>query len=176
MKKIFFITTLFYSLFFANTAVVAQNDTSIDFKIKNIGFNVNGNFSKAVVTSNFDKNNLADSYISAVVAINAINTNNKKRDKHLLETDYFDETKYKHLTLVSRKIEKNSNNNYKLTGKLTIKKTTKTVVIPLVINENESLFTMTSNFEINRRDYDVGGSSWILSNTVKIQVKHTIKK
>ena len=176
MKKIIFITTLFYSLFFANTSVVAQSYTSIDFKIKNIGFNVNGSFSKVVVTSNFDKNNLADSFINAVVAINTINTNNKKRDKHLLETDYFDETNYKHLKLVSSKIEKDATNNYKLTGELTIKKTTKTVVIPLVINENKSSFTITSNFELNRRDYGVGGSSWILSNTVKIQVKYTIKK
>ena len=176
LKKIIFITALFYSLFFANTSVVAQSDTSIDFKIKNIGFNVNGSFSKVVVTSNFDENNLADSFINAVVAINTINTNNKKRDKHLLETDYFDETNFKHLKLVSSKIEKDSTNNYKLTGKLTIKKITKNVVVPLVINENESSLTMTSNFELNRRDYGVGGSSWILSSTVKIQVKHTIKK
>jgi len=176
MKKIIFITTLFCSLFFVNTSISAQSNISIDFKIKNIGVYVNGNFTKAVVTSNFEKNNLDDSFINAVVEIKSINTNIKKRDKHLLETDYFDETNYKELKLVSSKIEKVSDNNYKVTGKLTIKKTTKTVVIPLVIKEDESSFTITGNFELNRRDYGVGGSSWVLSKTVKIKVKYIIEK
>ena len=176
MKKIIFITAIFWSLFFVSTSLHAQSNTSIDFKIKNIGVYVDGSFSKAVVTSNFDKNNLADSFIKAIVEINSINTNNKKRDKHLLETDYFDEPNYKQMKLVSSKIEKVSTNNYKLTGKLTIKKTTKTVVIPLVISENESSYKITGNLELNRRNYEVGGSSWVMSNTVKIKVKHTIEK
>ena len=171
MKNIFFCC-----LFFITTLAFAQSSTSIDFKIKNIGIYVNGSFSNAVVTSNFDANNLDDSFINAVVDINSINTNNKKRDKHLLEDDYFDEKNYKQMKLISTKIEKTAVNNYKLTGKLTIKKTTKTVVIPLTINETGQSTTMNMNFELNRRDYDVGGSSWVLSNAVKIEVKHIIEK
>ena len=176
MKKLIFMTAIYVGLFFISTSAIAQiNTTTIDFKIKNIGVNVDGNFSKVKVTSNFNKNNLSDSFINAVVEISSINTNNKKRDAHLLKTDYFDETNYKEMKLASTKIEKISVNTYNLTAKLTIKKTTKTVVIPLIISESGGTTILNASFEVNRRNYDVGGSSWVMSDTVKIKVKHTIK-
>lgn len=176
MKNIIFSAIIFGCLFFIIPVAVAQNNTSkIDFKIKNFGIYVNGNFSRVAVISNFDKDSLANSFINALVEINSIDTNNKKRDKHLLNTEYFDELNYKQLKLVSTKIEKKAANNYVLTGKLTIKKTTKTVVIPLIIDENEEGIVLSTNFELKRRDYGVGGKSWVMSNMVIIEVKHTIK-
>jgi len=177
MKKIVLIITVFVSVFFISTSAKAQSNlTTIDFKIKNIGVFVDGNFSNITVTSNFDTHNLENSFMNATVQINSINTNNKKRDKHLLESSYFDESNYKQMKLVSTKIEQVSTNEYKLTGKLTIKKTTKTVVIPLTISDSEKAITVKGNFKLNRRDYGVGGNSWVMSKEVKIQVKHTIKK
>ncbi len=178
MKTNIFVTAIFVSLFFISETVIAQSDVTatVDFKIKNIGVYVKGNFSEATITSNFDKNDLENSFINAVIAINSINTNNKKRDKHLLEDDYFNVDKYKQMELVSTKIEKVSDNNYRLTGTLTIKKTSKTVYIPLVIRDDNQSLSIDADFEVNRRDYGVGGSSWVMSNTVKIKVKHTVKK
>ena len=174
MKKLI-LNSVFCILFCAPISILSQ-ETSIDFKIRNIGVYVDGTFNKVSTTSDFDANNLTASFINAVVEINGINTNNKKRDKHLLEAEYFDEANYKQMKLVSTKIEKISNNNYRLTGKLTIKKITKTIVIPLVISEKDQSTVIRANFELNRRDYGVGGSSWVMSNTVKIKVKHTIEK
>ena len=178
MKKITFITTILVGLFFMSTMAIAQNgtNTTVNFKIKNIGVYVKGNFSDATITSNFDKNDLENSFVNAVISINSINTNNKKRDKHLLEDDYFDVDTYKQMNLVSTKIENVSGNNYKLTGTLTIKKKSKTVYIPLIIRDDGQLFSIDADFDINRRDYGVGGSSWVMSNTVKIKVKYTVKK
>lgn len=177
MKKIILSLVTFCSLFLIDMSVAAQNnkETKIDFKIKNIGMYVDGGFSEATITASFNKNNLANSFINANIDVASINTNNEKRDKHLLSNDYFDVATYKKMKLVSTKIEKVSDNIYRLTGNLTIKKTTKPVVIPLVINENESSVMINGNFELNRRDYGVGGRSWVLSNKVKIQVKHILK-
>ena len=174
MKKLIF-NSVFCILFFAPISMFSQK-TSIDFKIRNIGVYVDGSFNKVSATSNFDANDLTASFINAEVEISTINTNNKKRDKHLLEAEYFDEANYKQMKLVSTKIEKISSNNYKLTAKLTIKKTTKTIVVPLVVSENDNSMVISASFELNRRDYGVGGSSWVMSNTVKIKVKHTIEK
>ncbi len=65
---------------------------------------------------------------------------------------------------------------YKLTAKLSIKNTTKLISIPLEIIENNDSLMIKSNFEINRKDYDVGGNTWVLSNIVKIQVVFNAKK
>ncbi len=178
MIRNFISATICIGLFFLSTTVIAQNTTktTVDFKIKNIGVYVKGSFSQASVTSNFDEHDLDNSYINAVITINSISTNNNKRDKHLLESDYFDENNHKQMKLVSTKIERVTANTYKLTGTLTIKKKSKKVVIPLVIRDTDESLSVEANFELNRRDYGVGGSSWVLSNTVKINVKHTVKK
>jgi len=176
MRKLIFVVVIFTGFFFPNSSVIAQgNTTVIDFKIKNIGVYVDGSFDNVNTTINFDKNNLKNSYINAEVAINSIDTGNKKRDKHLLKADYFDETNFKQMKLTSTKIEKVATNKYKLTAKLSIKKTTKTVVIPLIVSNSGNATILNASFEVNRRHYGVGGNSWVLSDTVKIKVKHTIK-
>ena len=50
------------------------------------------------------------------------------------------------------------------------------MIIPMLINTSDDGTEMQCYFEINRKDFDVGGSSLVLSNTVKINVKHTAKK
>lgn len=169
--------TILVVCLFLSMPGVAQNDsTTIDFKIKNFGVYVNGSFSQVTITSNFDTNNLEKSFITAMVPIHSINTNNTKRDKHLLASDYFDEPNYKQLKLTSTNIKKTATNTYEITANLTIKKTTKSIVIPARISEDDEEIVLNASFELNRRDYGVGGSSWVMSNTVKIQVKHIIKK
>jgi polyisoprenoid-binding protein YceI len=178
MRLIPFLSLFLIVIFNSRGQQLVQNnaETSVDFKIKNIGMYVNGTFTEATVSSNFNTKNLEESYINATINVNSINTKNTKRDKHLLKDDFFDVEKYTTIKLVSTKIEKVSENNYKLKAKLTIKKTTKSIVIPLEVVEDDRSITIKSNFSLNRRDYGVGGSSWVLSNTVKIRIIYIAKK
>ena len=153
-----------------------QKSASVDFKIKNMGFNVDGNFSDVSVVTNFKSNNLTHSYINGTIKVSSIDTDNAKRDKHLRTKDYFEVDTYKTIQFTSTKIVKKSSNNYQVTAQLTIKKTTKTIVIPLVVNETGNSVTMKGNFSIDRLNYDVGESSWVLSDIVKIQVNYTGKR
>jgi len=168
--------------FVSNAGLIAQeliqNNTNITvtFKIKNIGIYIDGTFSEVTVSSNFKSENLEGSYINATINVNSITTKNAKRDKHLLKDDFFDVANYTTIKLVSSKIEKISENNYKLIANLTIKKTTKSIEIPIEVNENDTSISIKSNFNLNRRDYKVGGKSWVLSNTVKIQIVYAAKK
>jgi len=178
MKLIQHLVLLFISIVSLNAQELLQNkaDTAIDFKIKNLGIYVNGTFTDATITSNFNIDSLESSYINATIKVNSISTKNVKRDKHLLKDDFFDVDKYPEIKFVSTKIEKISENNYKLTAKLTIKSVTKNIVVPIEVNENSKSVTIKSAFNLNRRDYNVGGSSWVLSNTVKIQIVYNAKK
>ncbi len=171
MRLIFFICIVFL----ISEGSLAQNST-VDFKIKNIGMYVDGKFKDVTINSNFNKENLENSYINATIKVNSITTENAKRDKHLLSDDFFDATNYPTIKLESTKIEKVSENSYRLKAKLTIKKTTKKIVIPLEILKNNESITIKSNFKLNRRDYSVGGSSWVLSNTVKIKIVYITKE
>ena len=147
--------------------------TKVTFKIKNFGVNVDGDFSNVKISTNFNPKNLSESYINATIAVKSISTGIKGRDKHILEEDYFDEPNHKNIVLKSSKIQKNSDGSYTMTGELTLKNTTKKVEIPLEITEDDEKIMIQSKFTINRKDYKVGGGSFIMSKTVKIQVEFT---
>jgi polyisoprenoid-binding protein YceI len=178
MKKPLFITLFILSIFNLHAQQWSQNkiETKVDFKIKNFGVYVTGSFSEVDIVSNFDSSNIDNSYISAIVKISSIITGNVKRDEHLFKEDFFDVDNFKFIKLESSKIEKISETNFILEAKLTIKNTTKLISIPLEVIENNDSLLIKSNFIINRKDYDVGGNMWVLSNNVKIQVVFNAKK
>lgn len=161
--------------FFANAQEFTQNSekTKVTFKIKNFGVNVDGDFSQIVIRTNFNSNNLDESYINANIAVKSIDTGIESRDEHILEEDYFDEPNHKYITLKSTKIEKKANGTYQMTANLTIKGTTRSIEVPITFQETDDVIMIQSNFEINRKDFKVGGGSFIMSKKVKIQVEYT---
>lgn len=174
MKRTFVIIVSFLTMAYVFPQKIEQSKVS--FKIKNIGTYAKGTFSESTITGSFNTNDLDTSVIKAVIQVNSVDTGIKKRDKHLLEDDYFDVAKYPTIEFYSTKIEKRSEIDFVLHGKLTIKKTTRVVQLPLVITNNGNSITVNSSFMLRRRDYGVGSRSWILSDKVKAQVQFTVKK
>ena len=176
MKKIKIALVLFTSIVtsWIGLAQDAKTQVNVDFKIRNLGINVDGRFNTSSITSNFSSQDLSQWVLYGYVDVNSIDTDNKKRDKHLLEEEYFDVSTYPKIELEATNFIKTSENNYKVTVNLTIKRTTKSLVIPVEIIGDSSNFKLKSNFEINRKHFGVGGSSLILSNTVKIYVDFTL--
>ena len=164
-----------FTLFSVNAQEFTQDDaqTKVTFKIKNFGVNVDGDFSDVKIQTNFDSKDLSGSYINATIQVSSISTGIKKRDKHILEEGYFNEPNYKEIKLNSSKIEKTSDGNFEMTASLTIKETTKEFIIPLEITESDSSIKIKSSFQINRRDFNVGGGSMIMSKKVKVEVQYT---
>lgn len=162
-----------------STLVNAQDTKtqfSVEFKIRNLGINVDGFFKSATITSNFISNDISQWTLSGSVKANSISTGIKKRDAHLLEEDYFDVQNYPEIYLKANHFKKTSERIYDVNISLTIKKTTKTFTIPIEIIRDENKVTLKSNFEINRRDFDVGGGSLVLSNNVRVYVNYTLNK
>ena len=174
MKKIKIALVLFIGLTFS---FIGNTQVSVDFKIRNLGINVDGFFKTATITTNFETQDVPQWTLSGSVKVNTITTGNKKRDKHLLEDDYFDANTFPEINIEATNFKKTSAEaNYKVTVRLTIKKTTKTFEIPMLIVNDKRSTILKTYFEIDRRDYGVGGSSFFLSDTVKINVNYTLKK
>jgi polyisoprenoid-binding protein YceI len=66
------------------------NSSSINFKIKNAGFTVDGAFSGLSGKIIFDASKGFGNSIDASIDAKTINTGNGTRDGHLKKTDYFD--------------------------------------------------------------------------------------
>ena len=153
-----------------------NNKTSVLFKIKNFGLTVDGGFKTSVIKTNLDTKDLSNSYINATITVNSIFTGIEARDKHLLETDYFDTLNHEKIILKSSKLTKDANGNITLFAKLSIKGITKEMEIPLDVFEDNSMLTLKASMLVNRKNFNVGGRSILLSNNVKIKVEYSATK
>jgi polyisoprenoid-binding protein YceI len=89
---------------------------------------VKGRFKGLSGTLEIDTANLANSWVQAEVDAASLDTNEPDRDKHLRAPDFFDVEKYPKITFKSTKVEPTGDNEYKVTGDLTLHGVTKPVV------------------------------------------------
>lgn len=144
--------------------------SSITFKIKNAGFTVDGSFSGLTADIKLDAATSALGSIEASVDANTINTGIDLRDKDLKKEEYFNVKKYPKISMKSTLFAKDKDGTFIGYFKLTIKSVTKDVVIPFSFIETGNGAVFKGSFKINRRDYTVGGNSWILSDDVTINI------
>jgi polyisoprenoid-binding protein YceI len=172
MKTIFY-SFLFLGLFNSSLTHNIQNisEVEVTFKIKNLGISVGGKFTDVIFESDFNKDDLDNSFINVIVKVNSLDTGNKKRDEHLMKSDFFNVEAFPNIEFHSTKIERIQENSYSLIGNLTIKNITKLVTIPIFIDNVNDRLVFNSSFELNRRDYGVGGKYFVLANKVKIKVQ-----
>lgn len=161
-----FITLLFICLCFTGFT----QESSIDFVIKNVGINVDGHFNTFTIRANISEKGKLES-ITSTIDVKSIETGIDSRDEHILKDDYFDAEKHKSIALKSTKINQLDTDSFEVVANLTIKGKTKTITLPVSLQKLESQYKITSYFEINRKDFDVG-SSFVLGKTVKISVVH----
>ncbi|KGL62462.1 YceI family protein [Polaribacter sp. Hel1_85] len=168
---VFSVTTCF-------TQELVQNDleTSINFKIKNFGINVAGVFNVYEFSSNFDAANLKDSFMNAIISVKSITTNTNAIDKHLLKSDFFDVENHPKIIYKSTEIEKKDGSKYIIKGFLNIKGIKKRIETPIEIKEKGGKFVFSANFTLNRKDFDVGGSSLVLSKKVNVKMKYVANR
>ncbi|WP_199269599.1 YceI family protein [Formosa sp. L2A11] len=158
---------------------VDKAHTSVNFSINHFFTAVTGKFKDFEGNIHFDPNNLTGSKADFSVAINSVNTDDAKRDKHLQSADFFDAKTYNKMTFTSTKFEKKSDKEYLIYGKLTIKDQTKAVVLPLKITgemehpmmKNTLILGVVIDTTIDRTDYGVGTGDWAATMVVGDEVK-----
>lgn len=102
--------------------------SEIGFKVKHMMItNVSGNFG----TFNASAETEGDDFSSAIFEFNAeidsINTGVTDRDGHLKSDDFFNASAYPHMSFKSTGVSKKDDENYVITGDLTIRDVTKSV-------------------------------------------------
>jgi polyisoprenoid-binding protein YceI len=118
-------------------------------------------FSAQVTSSNED---FSDAVAEMTADVSSINTESEMRDKHLKSPDYFDAVKYPAITFKSTTFKKVNDNNYKVTGDLTIHGVTKTVALDAIcrMGTNPMNKKAIAGFKITgiikRSDFGIGTS------------------
>jgi polyisoprenoid-binding protein YceI len=150
----------------------ADQGSSVTFTIKNLGFNTGGSFSGLQGTIVFDPQNVAGDSFDVSVSASSVNTDNDMRDDHLKKEGYFDVARYPRIHFVSTSVtQADKSGHYTVTGKLTIKNTTKEISFPFLAVPAGDDYIFKGGFQLNRKDFDIGGSSTISSSlTVSLAI------
>jgi polyisoprenoid-binding protein YceI len=162
---------------FAQKYAVTDDGSKVRFVIKNFGIKTAGGFTGLKGNITFDPKALTTSQFNVTVNSNTINTDNNARDKHLRKSEYFDVEKYPVITYVSTKITESSvAGRFFVIGNLTIKGITKVVQFGFSASPSAAGYSFNGEFEINRRDYGVGGNSVSLADKLKVSLDISAKK
>lgn len=138
--------------------------SEVQFKVKHMMItNVTGNFKEFTVNANTNGDDFSSADISFSAKTASIHTGNEQRDGHLKSPEFFDSEKFENIHFKASKTEKLDDENYKISGDLTIKDVTK----PIALNAEfggiqkdpwgnvKAGFTITG--KINRKDF---GLNW----------------
>ncbi len=163
MKSILILSLISLAGIFVSDQYKPEDHGSlVQFRIKNLGFNVKGSFSGLDGIIQFDPNNPTASHFEVSVDANTVNTDNTMRDNHLRNETYFDAKNYPRIRFVSTKITpSNKTGAFTIFGKLTIKNQTKDISFPFTASLSNEGYLFNGTFRINRRDFNVGGTSTI---------------
>lgn len=166
----------------ADTYDLDATHTSLGFGVKHMVVStVKGSFGEFTGAFDFDPAKPEAFKSSTTIQVKSVNTGNAKRDEHLRAADFFDAEKFPTLTFVGEGLEK-SGDGYQLKGKLTIKETTRDVVIPVSVNGpvqdpwGNQRVGIEGALKINRKDYGLkfdgkmASGDLVVGDEVKIEI------
>jgi polyisoprenoid-binding protein YceI len=175
--KILFAALLISNIAFAQTYTATDEGSKVHFTIKNFGIKTGGDFTGLKGTIVFNPKSLTTSSINVSVDANSVNTDNGGRDKHLRKEEYFSVEKFPLLTFVSTKITESSTaGRFFVVGNLTIKGIIKAVQFGFSATPSAAGYVFAGDFEINRKDFGVGGSSAVMADKLKVTLNVVAKK
>lgn len=150
-----------------------DDQSQVEFKIKNFGVIVKGSFKGLKGTIVFDPKALDAAAFDVSVEASTVATGKKMRDNHLQKKEYFDVNVFPRIRFVSTKVMPTGKpGQFTISGKLTIKNTTKEIAFPFSYSDMK----FYGVFKLDRKDYDIGGDSFSLSDEVVLNVSIIVKK
>lgn len=171
------IVVLFIVLFITNTSfgqhfTPVDEGSEIDFKVRNFGVNVSGSFKGLEGEIIFFPDSLSAAHFNVTIDVKTIHTGINQRDNHLRSEDYFEVARYPLIHFTSARITTSTSKAYLFVfGKLTIKDVTKEISFPFKVTPQNDGYIFEGEFKLNRRDYNVGGGSITMGDSVTLSLK-----
>lgn len=185
------IRALFLALLILVPSVLRADVWNIDpahssarFKIRHMMVtNVGGEITGMKGTFNLNDKDVTELKTDVTLDAATITTNNAKRDDHLKSPDFFDIKKYPSMRFVSKKVEKQDGDKFKIVGDLTIHGVTKPVTLevdgltPAVKGMDGHLHRGLSGVtKLNRKDFgltwnkNLDGGGVVIGDSVDVSV------
>ena len=158
--------------------------SSAQFAVRHLWLStVRGEFHNVNGAIELDDKDISKSTVDVTIDATTVDTREPGRDKHLKSADFFDVEHFPAMTFKSKKVEQVSPGKLKVTGDLTIRGTTKEVVLdvdgpsaPITDPWHMQRSAASASTKINRQDFGVkwnqtlDSGGLVVSNEVTITV------
>ena len=150
--------------------------SSAQFAVRHMAIStVRGAFSKVTGTIVLDDKDVTKSTVDVTIDVTTVDTREPDRDKDLRGDGFFDVAHYPTMTFKSKKVEQVAPGKLKVTGDLTIRGTTKEVVLdvdgptaPIKDPWGNTRAAATATAKINRQDFGVKWNATLDSGGVVV--------
>lgn len=152
------------------------------FKVKHMMIShVKGEFTSITGTLELDEADVTKSKVEATIDANTISTREAQRDAHLKSTDFLDAQKFPTLTFKSTRISKKGEDEYAVSGDLSIHGVTRNVTFqveelsaPMKDPWGNTRIGLSAATKINRKDFGLVWNSALETGGVLVGDEVTI--
>ena len=138
-----------------------KDHSNVRFTIRHLGIaEVDGLFREFTSSMQSSMEDYSDAIINMTIDVNSIDSNNPARDTHLKSNDFFNVASFPMMTFESKAMKPGKGNNFKLSGKLTIRDVSKNITFDVehmgtisVTGMKKTAFKASTT--INRFDYNL---------------------
>ena len=149
----------FTGVAFAQAAVVPAQ-SQITFAIKEMGVPVEGKFTKWTADIAFDPKKPEAGKVAFTIATGSASFGSPETDAEVPKATWFNVAKFPSATFASTAIKAKGAGKYDVSGKLSVKGTTKDIVVPIALTQAGAATTATGTFTIKRNDFKIGEGEW----------------
>ncbi|MCA1562071.1 MAG: YceI family protein [Acidobacteria bacterium] len=149
------------------------NHSAAHFSVRHLTVStVRGQLGRISGTVEYDGKDISTVKADVAIDVNSIDTHNENRDKHLRTADFFDAATHPTITFKSKRAEPATAGRFKLIGDLTIRGTTKEVVLdvegpsPVTKTQRGIASGATATTKINRLEYGLKWNNMIEAGPV----------
>jgi polyisoprenoid-binding protein YceI len=161
--------------------------TQVEFSAKHLGMmTVRGYFDEVATTADIDPGHPETASVEATISTASIRTNNAVRDNDIRSSNFLEVDKFPVITFKSTSVEPSGPDRYTLTGDLTIKGTTRPVVLEVLkygefsdpgMMGHRIAYSATS--KINRKDFGLSfhavlDGRLVVSDEIQIMIEGEI--
>ena len=138
---------------------------------------VRGAFNEFEGTAVFDAADPSATAVTVRIKADSIDTRNAQRDGHLATNDFLDAETHPEITFVSTSAKQVDEDNFEITGDLTIKGVTKSITIPFAFEGvaidpyGQTRVGFEGSHTINRKDYGVTWNAALETGGVLVSEK-----
>lgn len=181
MTARFAIATLAVVLFSPIVALAAdplkliEDKSKISFLGKKPDGEHKGGFKKFMVDALADHEDMTKSSIKIEIETDSLWSDDEKLTGHLKNADFFDVKKYPKATFESVKIEKVSDTEAKIHGKMTMLNKTEELVVPVKVDANEERIQLNAQFKLDRTKWGMNYGKGKINDEVEMTIELAFK-